>query len=294
MVLLLGAKLTQRLHLPSARDKFTAATRAQLNLGREVSEQVRGQSLDQLRPIIDLCLNRDEKWVATARGAIANAPDTSASFVAPSVKSLRAAFDYARERRYDQACSAVQDVVNAEADNAVKGFYKQQLAEYTHYIDPVRSQSILLSAVSLNRRVMRPLEGITYTKLTAPQGTQANAAAQFLRRFLEPNELVVWLNGLIEDLALDPDKTDRFEAAVRDLGKFLGFGSQRPERDIGKGPDNLWAVGGLDYLVIECKSGATSDQISKDNCNQLTGSITWFRSAYDASCGVKSCPHSPP
>jgi hypothetical protein len=59
-------------------------------------------------------------------------------------------------------------------------------------------------------------------------------------------------------------------------GAFLGFGSHRPEREIGKGPDNLWAVGGLNYLVIECKSGVTAAQISKTDCNQLIGSVSWF------------------
>jgi len=151
VVLLLGAKLTQRLHLPGAREKFSAATRAQLNLGREVTDQVRGQSLDQLKPIIAMCLDRDPEWVATARSAIANAPDASASFVDPAVKDLRAAFDSARQGRFDVTCSFVQSAVNRESDNAVKGYYKQQLAEYTHHVDPVQSQGILLSAVSLYR-----------------------------------------------------------------------------------------------------------------------------------------------
>ena len=53
---------------------------------------------------------------------------------------------------------------------------------------------------------------------------------------------------------------------------------------MGKGPDNLWALGGLKYLIIECKSGATSaPKISKKDTNQLNGSITWFRQTYDES-----------
>lgn len=42
VVLLLGPRLTQRIHLPATRAKFTAATQAQLKLGREVSAQVAG------------------------------------------------------------------------------------------------------------------------------------------------------------------------------------------------------------------------------------------------------------
>lgn len=183
--------------------------------------------------------------------------------------SLRTAFDQARLSRYDLACAAAQEAVNAVVDPAVKGYYKQQLVEYAHHINPTEAQSLQLSAVTLNRRLLRPIAGITYTK-----GSQAQAATQFLTRFLDPNDLAVWLNGLLEDLAWDPTATDRFEAAIRDLGRFFGFGSQRPEREIGKGPDNLWAIGSLDYIVIECKSGSTAGKIPKSDCNQLTGSMS--------------------
>jgi hypothetical protein len=284
VVLLLGAKLTQRLNLPAAREKFTAATRAQLDLGRQVTEQVRGRPLDELRAVVDLCLERNVDWVTTSRSAIASAPDSPASFVDPSMKNLRKAFDEARAGRFELACGAAQEAVNAVEDETAKGYYKQQLAEYTHHIDPVRSQEILRSAAGLNRRVIKPIAGITYTKLDAPQESQASASVTFMRRFLESNDLIVWLNALLEDLAWDPEATHRFEAAVQELGFFLGFGSQRPERQIGKGPDNLWAIGDLSYIIIECKSGATTDEISKKDCNQLTGSMSWFRNTYDSSC----------
>jgi hypothetical protein len=74
---------------------------------------------------------------------------------------------------------------------------------------------------------------------------------------------------------------------MRELGAFLGFGSQRPELDIGRGPDNLWAIGGLKYFVIECKSGATAAPvINKGDCNQLTGSMNWFATEYDSTCSA--------
>jgi hypothetical protein len=85
----------------------------------------------------------------------------------------------------------------------------------------------------------------------------------------------------------DKDRTDRFEAAMRDLGLLLGFGSQRPDQEYKDGgPDNLWAVGELNFLVIECKSGVDNDGrlISKTHCNQLLGAHSWFKTNYDHSC----------
>lgn len=106
-------------------------------------------------------------------------------------------------------------------------------------------------------------------------------------RFLEGNDLIIWVNGLLDDLNWGEEGTKRFEAAMHDLGKFLGFGSQRPEDTVGRGPDNLWALGELRYLVIECKSGAvTTDRISKSDTNQLNGSIVWFGESYDNACAM--------
>jgi hypothetical protein len=108
-----------------------------------------------------------------------------------------------------------------------------------------------------------------------------------MRQFLEKNDLILWVNALVEELSWGEENTKCFERAMRDLGLFLGFGSQMPEDDFGKGPDNLWSIGNLKYLVIECKSGATrAKAISKHDCNQLTGSVTWFERQYDQSCSA--------
>lgn len=169
----------------------------------------------------------------------------------------------------------------------VRGYLKLQLAEIMHVSDPAKAQEILLSAVSDNRRVTKPLAGITHVKLTAPAGQAAACASFMSKRFIDTNALVLFANALAADLEWDKDRTDRFEAAMRDLGLLLGFGSQRPDKDYRDGgPDVLWAVGALRFLVIECKSGVDQDGrlISKDHCNQLLGAHSWFKTNYDHSC----------
>jgi hypothetical protein len=286
-VLLLGPRLTQRVHLPEARTKFTPATLAQLELGRDVTAQVRGKPVSELRPLIDYCLTKDPTWWRTGRERLAAAPEGAPSFIDPAVREIRIAFDAARTQRFDLACEAIQRAVNNATEKPVRGFLKQQLAEYTYPIDRARSQEILLSALQDNPRVTRPLAGITYTRLTPAAANQATAAEQFMRsRFVDKNALVLFANALLDDLVWDEFRTKQFEAAIRDLGLFLGFGSQRPEAETGRGPDNLWAIGSLKFLVIECKSGATSPLISKQDCNQLLGSLSWFGDSYDNTCSA--------
>lgn len=293
VVLLIGSRLTQRVHNPAARELFSPATRAQLELGREVTEQLKDKPLSDIADVMELCLNetgdteRHNKWVYESKLAIANAEDSDASYIDNAVVLLRRAFDSARLGRFDLSQELAQEAVNTTTEKRAKGYIKQQLAEYTHHTNPILAQQLQLSAVELNRKLVRPIKGITYSKLEAPKDSQSVAAAAFMKRFLEKNDLILWVNALTEVLSWGEENTKRFERAMRDLGSFLGFGSQMPEEDFGKGPDNLWSVGNLNYFVIECKSGAVKAKaISKHDCNQLTGSMMWFGKQYDSSCSA--------
>jgi hypothetical protein len=287
VVLLIGSRLTQRIHNPEARMLFSPATRAQLKLGREVTEQLRDEPLSELEAVMDLCLNEDGAWVDASKDAIVNADEDQPGHVDEATILLREAFDAARLSRFDRAQALAQQAVGTTSDKRLKGYIKQQLAEYVHHTNPAEAQQLQLSAVELNRSLVRPMHGITYSKLEAPKESQAAAAVAFMKRFLEKNDLILWVNALIESLEWGEANTKRFERTMRDMGLLLGFGSQMPEDDFGKGPDNLWSIGNLRYFVIECKSGATSaSAISKHDCNQLTGSMMWFEKQYDKSCSA--------
>jgi hypothetical protein len=287
VVLLLGGKLTQRLHQPDAEEMFSSATRAQIALGKDVAAQIRGEPIEELKPILDLCLKQDDQWVQAGRNAVVNAPPINEGHFDDNQVKLREAFDAARIGRHDIAIEKAQEAVNQTTETKVKGYLKQQLAEHTNFINPAKAQELQLAALSQNQRLLKPIVGASYNKLSAPAAGQAVAATSFMDMFLEGNDLVIWVNGLLDDLDWGEEGTKRFEAAMRDLGKFLGFGSHRPEETIGRGPDNLWALGGLKYLVIECKSGSVlAQKISKADTNQLNGSIVWFSEKYDKTCSM--------
>ena len=290
VVLLIGSRLTQRIHNPEARTLFSPATRAQLKLGRDVTEQMKDKPLADLEEIMDLCLHQNEDWVDASREAIVNADEADIGHVDDATVYLRQAFDAARLKRFDQASSLAQQAITATKETRAKGYFRQQMAEYVNALNPAEAQQIQLSAVDLNRALVRPIHGITYRKLESGANSQAASASTFMeKQFLEKTDLILWVDALVEALVWGEEHSKRFERAVRDLGTFLGFGSQMPEDDYGKGPDNLWALGDLKYLVIECKSGATKAKaISKHDCNQLTGSVVWFEKQYGQ--GVSAIP----
>lgn len=142
VVLLLGGRLTQRLHEPDAEEMFSSATRAQIALGKEVAAQIRGKSIDELKPILDLCLKQDDEWVRAGRNAVVNAAPAMGGHLDDNQVMLRAAFDAVRIDRYDVAAAKAQKAVNGTAEPKFKGYLMQQLAEYTNLTDPAGAQEM--------------------------------------------------------------------------------------------------------------------------------------------------------
>ncbi len=287
VVLLIGSRLTQRIHNPEARTLFSPATRAQLKLGREVTEQLKDQPLSEIEAVMDLCLDQDEGWVDASKDAIVNADEAAPGHVDDATVYLRQAFDAARLGQYGQSQELAQKAVNATSEKRAKGYIKQQLAEYTHFTNPAEAQQLQLAAVTLNRALLRPINGITYSKLQTSKDSQAATAVASMTRFLEKNDLLLWVNALIEALAWGEENSDRFERAIRDLGNYLGFRSQMPESDfwqrsgqslVRRGPE----VSG--NRMQERRGQGPSDH--KHDCNQLTGSMMWFEKQYGQACSA--------
>ena len=247
----------------------------------------KGEGLEEIEKVIRYSLNRDTAWLRASKGALVGITYNTGGTLSPIAILQRKAFDAASLKNYRDAIALLQEAVNQTNDTRVKGWLKQQLAEYTHFINPVDAQVILKSAVSENRYVVHPVEGIEYHKLYTSNLNQARRCAEYLTKtFRDPNHLIVYINSLLDKLVFIPGTASTFEQAIKELGLLIGFNGQRPEAEYNKGPDVLWETGQLNYLVIECKNGAVTDTISKKDCDQLSGSINWFGEKYDTTCTV--------
>ena len=122
VVLLLGSKLSRRVHSPSAREKFNSSTLAQIDLGISVTQQIRGQPVSELRPVLNLCLDQDPNWKKTSRNALVNAAETPPKPIDAVVICGRAAFDAARSRDFPKAADTMRAAVDAAKDNHTRGF----------------------------------------------------------------------------------------------------------------------------------------------------------------------------
>lgn len=290
VVLLWGAKLASRLKSPDGRAMLTSATQAQLDLSTKLAKKLNGTDIDGIEEVIGQCLDRDADWVKVSKKALLKAKSDTGLNLDPIATASRIAFDSARLGDHTAAMEILNSVASKTSDQDLKAWLQVRLAEMTHTVDPARAQKIVLSARKLNSNVLKPIEGIAYQKLKPVIGKQAAAVQKYHSgRFLEAVDRVLYTKSVIEDLQFDPERTDEFEAAIDTVAKMVGIGSQRPEKQIGDGPDNLWAFPDGTFLVIECKSGSTSHQgISKHDLGQLDQAMTWFKGKY-----MEAIPVSP-
>lgn len=282
VVFLMGRTLINHLYVNEAVSKFTPATRAQLELSSQLSKQIRGKSLKELEEVINYSLNRNKDWIKTSRGALVKIKYNSNISFDDKIVLERTAFNHAMNKDYHKSTELLLDAVNKENNNTLKGYLMQKLAEYYHFFDQVEAQQILKSAIKENNQILHPIEGIQYNKLLPSNVEQAQELLDFVHNnFKDPNKYILFVNKLIEQLIFLPETANTFEQAMKDLAFLLGFKGQRPENEFKKGPDNLWSLGNSLYFIIECKNGAITPTINKHDCNQLNGSINWFKEKYE-------------
>ena len=294
VVLLLGPKLISRLRSPDGMSMLTPATCAQLDLSRSIAKRLTAPSISEILEVILQCLNRDPHWIRFSKQVLVNLKADDELRLDPAKLAIRAAFDYARANEHSEALVVLQKAIDAAADELqVNAWLLSKKATFQHPMDPDGAQRTLAAAHRLEPMATKPMHGITYKKLTRTTGQQAETLISIHNsRFVDPTEMKLFVNGLCDDLQFIPESSHKFEAAIDDLAWFIGFSGQRPERDYGEGPDNLWALPNGSFLVIECKSGVTSEGgISKTDAGQLGQSDAWFKTRYPASTSVPIIIH---
>lgn len=82
-VLLLGADLAIATVDPGHLSLFSPATRAQLELSRDIADQIKGEGLDAIRTALTACLSRDLHWVERSKRALAEIRYAETGLVRP-------------------------------------------------------------------------------------------------------------------------------------------------------------------------------------------------------------------
>lgn len=287
VVVVLDKRLVALISRIDVADRLSPATRAQLELSRKVAGELEGSgvTMAELVPIMRQVIDDDQGFREASRSALVGATYGPA-YLSPSAEHLRRAYNSAiigRDEEAAQHADAAVQAVLATGDEPLAGWIGETLATYLHRVNPVRAQAALATASERNRAVLRPMAGINYKKVR-PSGAQAQEASDFLiGRYASGPELILGVEAVLDDITWDKELWNETEEALTELGEHLGFIAQRPERDFGIGSDVMWVLQPGVYAVIEAKTGAVADTISKRDINQLAGSVNWCEGAYPGS-----------
>ena len=290
-VVLMGQGLVSTLYAEGYMEKMSNITKNQIKLSDQIAKQLANKQIDEIFDSLEYCLQRDPDWIATSKSILSQIEYKDEVEESNIENTLTECFELAKHEQYNECTKMLEELINRQEDNEIKGYLKMQLAEYYNFIDRSASQEILKSAYNLNSKVTKPISGINFKKDTNKINKQVENIINFIQRNKEDfNNIIIKLNAILSNLVFVEGTSKLFEKAIKDVGEFIGIESERPEEETGIGPDDLYWIGKEYAMIIECKNEVKKENnICKHDCNQLNGSYEWYNSKYEKT-GIEGIP----
>jgi replicative superfamily II helicase len=291
VVILLGSGLIKKVKSKNSKKYFSPQTRKQIEIGLQVTawtqeEAQAGSAYDALRKIINQCLQRDQGWKDFYEQEMSELPEAIDNSSVLKIFSAEAMAERKySEGKYDEAVGIIQKLIDeAIASPYEKGWYLQEMARYVFPQSKAKSNEYQVIAHKNNHFLFKPRQGMVFSKIEAIGQKRAEAIIRFIQKFDSFDELSIFTDELLNQLVFGID-SDIFERSINNLAEALGFQGQRPDKEMGAGPDNLWALQETQYLLIECKNEVISQRsnIYKTETGQMSNSIAWFRQKYNGA-----------
>lgn len=279
-IIIMGHQMPKILYDKNTRKYFSVSTLKQIELSEMLIENMENKDINEFFEILKLCLERNEEWTKISRSAVSELKYKNQLNISTREIVFRKAFNELLTNNYKLAIKTLEEYINGEENEVLKGYDQMLLAKYINLVDPNRAQEVLLSAKKLNKNIISPIDGIKYQK-TDVYDEQAKELRNFIKSSnIKPNEYLISINDILSNLNFEASHNE-FEESIKLLGKYIGLFSERPEKEYNNGgPDNLWGMGDNLYYVIECKNESNSVEISKRDCGQLHNSKSWFYKEY--------------
>ncbi|HRB71512.1 MAG TPA: DEAD/DEAH box helicase family protein [Flavobacterium sp.] len=288
-VILMGNDLVQFLGNKFNYGYFSPVTRKQIETGLTIldEEEDRTNSIQTVRETIFLCLNQDESWREFHSTILDEVKDDELSDVKRRDLNVaqreKQALDEFNFRRYNNATDIITSKIinNEELGLSLKhqGWYYEYAAKFIYQLDTVTSNDLQIKATMVPH-MLRPINGENYSRLNKNEG-QSSTILSYIKQFNKSQDLKIHIQSVLIDLTFSQDiKAPKFEKALNEVGKLFGFDAQQPENEFGNGPDVLWIMSDNHYLILEAKSMAIHEEITRDNIGQLLQSGEWFKRNY--------------
>ena len=170
-----------------------------------------------------------------------------------------------------------QCVINPED----KAWYLQEMARYYYRSNQMEFKQLQIAAHKANHFLLKPPSGVTVAKLTIVSQGRMERIIKWVHKYDTYASLDVTLSDILGRLAFGI-QSDKFEQALNEISEALGFTGERPDKEWKEGPDNLWALDNINYILWECKNQVetTRSEINKREAEQMNRSSAWFEKHY--------------
>ncbi|CAA0188027.1 DEAD/DEAH box helicase [Tenacibaculum maritimum] len=286
-VYLMGKDLLQFVGNTSNLKYFTPVTRKQLKLGLSLLDgEPTSNSLKTIKDTANLCLIQDSNWREYHSGILSEAEvEQTNDRIMTNLKIADAeskAMEKYRSRDYQGASNKIlNDIVDSfDLTSKQKGWYFEASANYMYLGNIAKSNDLQIKASSTTSHMLQSKNGHNYTKIVANE-EQASQVLTFVKNFETSQDFKIYFEDTLDNLQFNPDiPHTKFENSLAEVGRLIGFYAQEPELEFGNGPDVLWGMTDNHYLILEAKSRAIHDEITRDNIGQLLISGEWFKNLY--------------
>lgn len=295
-VFIIGGDLVSFIKSPTTKKYFSPQTQKQIEIGLKVVEF----SKEELNPeeqetiivenLVKQIVRRDEGWKEFYKAEMGDLEILPPKNEVYEILILENDADKKMfSNDYENACIIVQKICDRLQDNQnEKGWYLQKLAHYSYFNSKSNSNKFQGLAYKSNFNLLKPKEGVTYQKLEYKSDLRTSKIRKYINTFSSYDDFYFVHEGILSNLSFGMD-SEKFESALQKIGVLLGFDSQRPDREIRKGPDNLWCIENNSYLLFECKNEVLEKrtEISKNEAGQMNSHCGWFENEYKTANVVR-------
>lgn len=287
-IIIIDSELVSFIRSNRTRELFSDQTQKQIEIGLQMADWIKEDeekvTKKDIKSLINQCLKRDEGWKAY----YTNEMDSIVSVDISREEELKIllleqkAETFFIQKKFDEAVKTIQKILDTvQCDKSDRGWYLQRMAYYQYFSSKIESQKLQRSAFEYNFELLKPKEGVTYKKIENINLNRMQNIIKNVQKFKTFEELMLEVNRICECLSFGIE-ADKFETAFEQLGILLGYASQRPDKSIRKGPDNLWGLGNNSYIMVECKSEVSQGRkdIHKWEVGQMNNHCGWFEKEY--------------
>jgi replicative superfamily II helicase len=195
----------------------------------------------------------------------------------------RKAFGQQRLGQYEQALITLEKLMASQElanDSQRRAWLAASAARIAYQMeDEPKGQKLQTTAFTVNNNHSPPRVCPVYTSRPAP-GKQSIAIVNRLLEYGQRGAVIADFDEAVADLVPEASPA-RYEEALSNLGAYLGFEAERPDKVYKVGPDVLWRTDGAFDFLIEAKSDKEEDNpLYKKEHAQLLEAEQWYKQKY--------------